>query len=237
MDLYIGTSGFSFKEWKGPFYPDDIANDQMLAYYAERLPAVEINNTFYRLPKASVLEGWAAQTPESFRFSIKASKRITHIKRLKDAGDETTYLLDTVQALGERLGVVLFQIPPNLKKDLPRLEAFLDLMTPTVRPVLEVRHDSWLEDDVLDLLRARRCALCVSDTDEAPDPELYPTAPWGYLRLRRENYDDKGMKAWLKRIREQGEGGWEQAYVFFKHEDAGAGPKLAGRMLELAGKG
>lgn len=232
MELWVGTSGYAYKGWKGSFYPEKIAANAMLRYYGERLPAVEINNTFYRMPSESVLTGWAEQVPEHFRFSIKASQRITHRKRLKDVGDETDYLTRTVRVLGPRLGVLLFQLPPNLRKDIGRLETFLDLLPNHVPAAFEFRHASWFEDDVLELLRARGRALCAADVDEQDPPAVLGTAPWGYLRLRRQTYTDADVHEWVRRV--QGEA-WERAFVFFKHEDAGAGPKLAMRFLEVAG--
>ena len=172
MQLRVGTSGYSYKEWKGSFYPEKLKPAEMLGYYAERLPAVEINNTFYRMPKRTVLETWAQQVPESFRFAVKASRRITHFKRLKEVEEETSFLLGNLAVLGERLGVVLFQLPPTLKADLPRLERFLDLLDGGPRAVLEFRHASWLEDDVIDCLRARGVALCLADTDDQAVEEL-----------------------------------------------------------------
>jgi uncharacterized protein YecE (DUF72 family) len=232
MTIFSGTSGYSYKEWKGSFYPEKIAAAEMLAFYATRLPAVEINNTFYRLPKTSVLEAWAGQVPPGFRFSIKASRRITHLKRLKDAADETAYLLETVAALGERLGAILFQLPPNLRLDLPRLEGFLELLPPDTRAVFEFRHPSWSDPAVRDLLASRGFALCVADTDDAPASEIPVTASWAYLRLRRPGYSESDLKAWVKRL----EGaGLREAFVFFKHEGEGVGPRLAARFLELAG--
>jgi uncharacterized protein YecE (DUF72 family) len=234
MKLHIGTSGYSYKEWKGTFYPEKLPAAQMLRYYAEQLPAVEINNTFYRLPRASVLQSWAEQVPEDFRFAIKASRRITHFKRLVEAGDETEYLLRTTSTLGERLGVILFQLPPNLRKDLSRLEGFLDLLPPGTRAAFEFRHPSWLEDDVLQTLRAHDLALCISDTAEETNGEVEPrclsTAGWGYLRLRRPGYTEADLSAWAKRLRSQD---WQESFVFFKHEEAGAGPKLAARFLRM----
>ena len=185
MRFSVGTSGYSYKEWKGHFYPEDLAADQMLRFYATKLPAVEINNTFYRLPKASVLENWAEQVPGDFRFALKASRRITHLKRLKEADEETDYLLRTVQTLGDRLGVILFQLPPYLKKDLPRLQQFLELLDDTTRAAFEFRDESWFDDEVFDALRQHGCALCLSDVDDEPAPELVSTAGWGYFRLRR----------------------------------------------------
>lgn len=231
MNLLAGTSGFSYKEWKGSFYPEKLPAKEMLPYYSTRLPAVEINNTFYRLPKKSMLEGWRDQVPASFKFSVKASQRITHFKRLNNVEDETKYLLDTAGALGENLGVVLFQLPPNMKKDLERLEAFVAQLPPSVRATFEFRHPSWMEDDVLALLRSQNLALCISDTDELPVNHIDSTADWGYLRLRRVNYSEEQLQEWLIRIREQQ---WSDAFVFFKHEDEGTGPKLAAHFLSLA---
>ena len=233
MDLHAGTSGFAYKEWKGAFYPEDLANDRMLAFYAGELPAVEINNTFYRLPREGVLARWAEEVPDGFRFVIKASQKITHYKRLKDTDSETGYLLSALGALGAKLGAVLFQLPPNLKCDLPRLEAFLDLLPGTLAAAFEFRHPSWAEGGVREVLAARKVALVAADTDEEPwAGELPGTAPWGYLRLRRQDYDDAALAEWHRRIAATG---WREAFVFFKHEDEAAGPRMARRFLELAG--
>jgi uncharacterized protein YecE (DUF72 family) len=234
MKLHVGTSGYSYTGWRGIFYPDDLPAGQMLRFYAGRLPAVEINNPFYRLPRASVLESWAAQVPGGFRFALKASRRITHLKRLKEAADETAYLARTVRTLGKRLGVILFQLPPTLRKDLPRLEQFLDLLSDDARAAFEFRHPSWHAEDVFECLRARGCALCVADTGDDLEPQLVSTANWGYLRLRRPGYAELDLKDWVKRVHAQN---WQEAYVFFKHENAGEGPKLAMRFLELADQG
>jgi uncharacterized protein YecE (DUF72 family) len=204
----------------------------MLAYYATRLPAVEINNTFYRLPQKSVLENWREQVPESFRFSVKASQRITHFKRLNGVLDETKYLLETAAALGDRLGPVLFQLPPNMKKDLDRLQNFLETLPAGTKAAWEFRHPTWLEDDVLQLLSRYNHALCISDTDDLPVNHVDKTADWGYLRLRRVNYSPENLAEWFQRVQDQA---WNDAYVFFKHEDEGTGPKLASEFLKLAG--
>src|SRR5215470_10277701 len=161
MELHVGTSGYSYKEWKGNFYPEDLPAKEMLSYYSRKLPAVEINNTFYRLPQPTMIENWKAQVPESFRFSIKATQRITHIKRLKNAADETRYLLETASLLKERLGVVLFQLPPNMKKDAGRLKDFLSLLSAGSRAAFEFRHESWFDEETFDLLRGHDCALVV----------------------------------------------------------------------------
>lgn len=231
MSLYVGTSGYSYKEWKGSFYPEKIPAKEMLRYYSERLTTVEINATFYRLPQTSMLENWRQQVPPGFRFSLKASQRITHFKRLKEAEELTKYFLDTASVLGDQLGVILFQLPPNMKKDLPRLEAFLQQLPATTPAAFEFRHPEWFDDDVLELLRSQNRPLVVSDTDDLPTTYLDKTADWGYLRLRRVNYSEQNLVDWVARIRNQN---WKEIFVFFKHEDEGTGPKLAAQFLQLA---
>jgi uncharacterized protein YecE (DUF72 family) len=230
VELRVGTSGFSYKEWRGSFYPEGLPADEMLRSYAERRPTVEINNTFYRLPRASVLEGWAAQVPEHFRFALKASRRITHFRRLRDAGDETEYLLRTVATLGTRLGAILFQLPPNLPKDLPRLEQFLALLPEGTRAAFEFRNPSWLDDAVFERLRAAGAALCVADRGEDGEPEtpVVATARFGYLRLRRERYAREDLVGWGARIRAQP---WREAFAYFTHELEG--PALAASLTAL----
>ena len=234
MDLHVGTSGYSYDEWKGSFYPEDLPSKRMLSYYGERLNAVEINNTFYRLPKSSVLEGWASQVPEAFRFSVKASRRITHFARLSaEAREPTDYMVSTLGSLGARLGVVLFQMPPNLKKDLARLSAFLGTLPADMPGAFEFRHASWNDGDVHEALRRSGMALVCADTEESEgDEPIVSTTSWGYLRLRRPDYTDADLARWGRHVAETG---WERAFVFFKHEDEGAGPKLAARFNELAG--
>lgn len=230
MSLYVGTSGYSYKEWKGSFYPEKLAAKDMLPYYSSKLPAVELNNTFYRLPQRSMVESWKAQVPESFRFSVKASQRITHFKRLKEAADETRYMLDTVSALDDRLGVVLYQLPPNMKKDLERLETFLKHLPANPPSAFEFRHPTWFDDDVLQLLSSENRALCVSDTDDLPVSHIDKTADWGYLRLRRVNYSTADLREWISRMKAQD---WKTTFVFFKHEDEGTGPRLASEFINL----
>jgi len=231
MKLHVGTSGYSYKAWKGNFYPEELPAKEMLSYYSRRLPAVEINNTFYRLPQATMIENWKEQVPDEFRFSIKATQRITHIKRLNNVVEETKYLLDTSGLLGERLGVVLFQLPPNMKKDSGRLKSFLELLPSDARAAFEFRHESWFDDETFDLLREKDRALVVSDTDDKPLSEIISTAGWGYLRLRRTAYDENDLADWMKRVEDQK---WKDAFVFFKHEDEGVGPKLAAQFLKLS---
>jgi uncharacterized protein YecE (DUF72 family) len=235
--VLVGTSGYSYAPWKGSFYPEKLPAAKMLAYYATQLPTVEINNTFYRMPAAEMLQRWGAETPESFSFVLKSPKRITHEKRLLDAGDTVKRFFETAAALGPKLGPALFQLPPNLKKDLPRLEAFLTQLreaAPQARPAFEFRHDSWFSDDVYTALRAHRAALCIAEDEDLATP-FEATADWGYLRLRRQDYDDAALATWAERLRGQ-TAAWSAAHVFFKHEDEGKGPKLAAQMIALCGQ-
>jgi uncharacterized protein YecE (DUF72 family) len=232
MQFYVGTSGYSYKAWKGTFYPEKLSQKKMLSYYAQRFSTVEINNTFRVMPKVSVVESWAQQVPETFRFVLKAPQTITHFKRLKNAEEATDSLLLAAAVLKERQGPLLFQLPDNFPKDLARLEAFLGFIGNRASPAFEFRHESWLDDEVYGCLRTHSCALCVDDMDYVPRAELINTSVWGYVRLRRERYTDKQLREWIKKLRSQN---WDEAYVFFKHEDSGTGPKLATRFLELAG--
>jgi uncharacterized protein YecE (DUF72 family) len=231
MNLHVGTSGYSYKEWKGTFYPDDLPDKQMLRFYGERFRSVEINNTFYRLPKTSVLEAWAKEVPENFQFVLKASQRITHFQRLKDVRDLVEYLLDVAGTLKARLGPLLFQLPPNLQKDVPRLRDFLMLLPPNRRAAFEFRHQSWFDDEVFSLLREHRAALCIAEAENDLEIPFESTADWGYLRLRRPDYGDAELKKWGERVRQKD---WKDAFIFFKHEEEGKGPQMAKRFLELA---
>ena len=233
---WIGTSGWSYDAWKGSFYPEKIGKSNMLGYYAQRLSAVEVNNTFYRLPKREMLEGWTSQVDASFRFALKASRRITHQAKLGEGGFEALdFLTRNRGALGEAAGPILFQTPPWLKKDLGLLNAFLDQLDDGLPAALEFRSTSWFDDEVFESLRARNAALVIAQTDEGEkDPPFETTASWGYLRLRKTAYGDGEVEEWVERIRGAG---WDDVYVFFKHEDEGTGPSLAGRMLgELGGR-
>jgi uncharacterized protein YecE (DUF72 family) len=232
MNLYVGTSGYSYKEWKGSFYPEDLPEKQMLHYYGGQYKTVEINNTFHRMPKVSLLEGWAGEVPNDFKFVLKAPQQITHFQRLKDADESMSYLFDVAGALKERLGALLFQLPPNLKKDLPLLRDFLALVPPRRRVALEFRHQSWFDAEVFTLLRQNNAALCIADAENDLEVPFASTADWGYLRLRRPDYDLKELKRWTKLVQKQD---WQDAFVFFKHEEVGKGPLMAKRFLELAG--
>jgi uncharacterized protein YecE (DUF72 family) len=226
MRVFVGTSGFSYKEWKGSFYPEDIEDSEMLRYYASRLTTVEINNTFYRMPTRPLLEKWAEQVPARFTFVLKGARRITHMKRLDGAADDVDYFLKTAAVLGERLGPILFQLPPFFKKDVERLRGFLALLPAGTRAAFEFRHESWFDDEVYEALRSGSGVLVAADTDEAEPsgPPLVATARFGYLRLRRSDYDDAALRAWAEKLRAQP---WDEAFVFFKHEDAGKGALFA----------
>jgi uncharacterized protein YecE (DUF72 family) len=229
--LFAGASGYSFKEWKGSFYPQDMKPDGMLAYYAGRLSTVEINNTFYRMPTTEVLENWAKATPPGFRFAIKASRRITHMARIKadSAADSVAFLYRNLQVLHEKRGPVLFQLPPFLKKDLPRLKDFLALLPESHGAAFEFRNDSWFADDVYAALKAAGAALCLSEREDNAPPPLVETAPWGYVRLRLETYSDEELEQWAKRLAATG---WREVYVYFMHEPTA--PEYAQTLLRVA---
>jgi uncharacterized protein YecE (DUF72 family) len=203
----------------------------MLNFYGTCFRTVEINNTFRAMPKASVLEGWAAKVPADFRFVLKAPQQISHVRRLNNVGDLVSQFLEVAGTLAERQGPLLFQLPPNMKKDVPRLQAFLALIPEAHRVAMEFRHPSWFDDEVFGLLRDHRAALCVADADDELDVPFVATADWGYLRLRRPDYGDAELKEWVARVRGQG---WTDAFVYFKHEDEGKGPQMAKRYMELA---
>ena len=232
MNLYVGTSGYSYKEWKGNFYPKDLPDKQMLHFYGERFRSVEINNTFYRMPKDLVLHAWAAEVPADFKFVLKAPQRITHMQRLKDSADSVSYFVKVAAVLKERLGPLLFQLPPFLEKDVQRLRDFLALLPPDRRAAFEFRHQSWMDDEIFDLLRERKAALCIAEAEEGIEVPFVSTADWGYLRLRRPNYGDTELRAWAQKVQSQN---WSDAFIFFKHEDDGKGPQMGKRFLEVAG--
>jgi uncharacterized protein YecE (DUF72 family) len=222
--ILAGTSGYAFKEWKGNFYPQDLKDDGMLGYYASKFPAVEINNTFYRLPKENVLRDWAAQVPETFTFALKASQRITHYTRLKEeSASLVDFLLKNTATLGARLGPILFQLPPNMKKDVTRFRGFLGLLPDDRRYVFEFRHESWFDDEVYDAMRERDIAMCIAEQEDFRCPVVC-TSTWGYLRLHKLDYDASALVDWAKCVTGQQ---WNQAYVFFKHDETekgGSGP-------------
>ena len=228
--LLAGASGYSFKEWKGTFYPRDMKPDAMLAFYSGRLPTVEINNTFYRMPKAEVLENWAKTVPQDFRFAIKASRRITHMSRLKaeSSADSLGYLYRNLATLGAKRGPVLFQLPPQFRKDLARLSEFLALLPEDHRAAFEFRNDSWFSDEVYEALKKAGASLCLSEREDAALPPLTETAPWGYVRLRLEQYSDDDLAAWAKRLAATS---WRQIHVYFMHEPTA--PAYASTLMRL----
>ncbi len=231
MKILAGTSGFSYKEWKGIFYPERLPANRMLGAYAERLPAVEINNTFHRLPTAALLAGWLEQVPAGFRFALKAPRRITHVKRLSGCESEVDAFYSAAATLGDAHASTLFQLPPHFRADPERLEAFAALLPAGAKAAFEFRHESWFVDPVYDVLAARNLALAVSEGEQGARVDLLATADWAYLRLRLPEYTDSDLEAWLARLERAGVG---EAHVFFKHEDEARGPRFAERFLELA---
>jgi uncharacterized protein YecE (DUF72 family) len=230
MNVYVGTSGFAHKEWKGKFYPEKISPKDMLRFYAGRLKTVEINNTFYHMPNGTVLTSWADQVPSDFVFALKAPQVITHMKRLNHVSSEAGYLFKSLSVLDRKLGPVLFQFPASFHANVPALEAFLDLVPGNAACAFDFRSPTWLEGGVPDLLRKKGCSWCIEDTDENPAQKIISTATWGYLRLRRSDYTDADLSHWAESVLSQK---WEKAFVFFKHEDEAKGPELAMRFQEL----
>jgi len=228
--ILAGTSGYNYPEWRGRFYPERLAGTKMLPYYAERFRTVEINATFYRMPTPALLAGWADQVPEGFRFSLKAPRRITHDRRLHECADLVAAFASAAATLGSRLGVLLFQLPPNLRCDLDRFDAFLDVLPARVPAAFEFRHPSWWDEPVFDRLRRRNLALAIADSDERRTP-FVATADYGYLRLRDQDYGEAELAAWARRVNE--EPAWRDVFVYFKHEDEGRGPELAARFTAL----
>ena len=234
MSVWVGTSGYNYPEWKGSFYPETIPAAKMLPYYAERFPTVEINYTFYRTPTEKILEGWNAATPAHFKLTLKAPKRITHDARLRDCADRVRQFLETAATLGPKLGALLFQLPPNLKKDVALLDAFLDSFPPRVCAAFEFRHVSWLDDEVYGRLRARNLALCVADSEKLSTP-VEVTADYGYFRLRDEGYTPADIARWADVIREK-TSACRDVFVYFKHEEEGKGPEFASMLIEGLGR-
>ena len=231
MDSWIGTSGFQYAEWKGKFYPEDLSAAKMLPFYAERFTTTEVNYTFHRIPSAKTIENWKAQTPARFQFSLKAPQKVTHYARLRECSDTMRYFHDVTCALGDKLGVILFQLPPNFKKDTVLLADFVNGLPSGMRATFEFRHQSWFDDEVYQTLKSRNAALCIADMEEISTPPV-ATADFGYLRLRREDYSSADVKRWAGVAQEIG-AGWGNAYIYFKHEEAGIGPKLAAEMKQI----
>jgi uncharacterized protein YecE (DUF72 family) len=231
MNLYVGTSGYSYPKWKGKFYPTDLPAKGMLHYYGEQFRSVESNGTFRQMPKPEVIEKWTEQVPTDFKFALKAPQRITHIKRLKDSKDLAANLFEVAAVLKKRLGPILFQLPPNFKKDIARLSDFLALLPKPGQAAFEFRHETWFDPETFDLLKKHKVALCIAEADSELKVPFFATANWGYLRLRKENYTDAELKAWVKEVQKQN---WSEAYVYFRHEDTAKGPQFARKLLEFA---
>ena len=226
--IWIGTSGYNYPEWKGSFYPADLPAAKMLPYYAARFPTVEINYTFYRMPNEKLVGGWAAQTPEAYKLTLKAPRRITHDSRLKNCAELVDSFCRVAGTLGPKLGALLFQLPPNLKKDLALFDAFLDVLPPKAPAAFEFRHASWLDDDVLERLKGRNFALCIADSEKLSTP-VKVTADYAYFRLRDEGYTSDDIGRWAEIIQRETTA-CRDVFVYFKHEEAGKGPEF-GRML------
>jgi uncharacterized protein YecE (DUF72 family) len=233
MSFWIGTSGYNYPEWKGSFYPEKLPSAKMLPYYAERFPTVEINYTFYRAPNEKILDGWNKATPERFKLTLKAPRRITHDRRLRDCGDLVRQFLETAATLGPKLGAVLFQLPPNLKKDTALLDAFLETFPPRVCAAFEFRHESWLDDETYERLRARNLALCLADSERLSTPVVV-TADYGYFRLRDEGYTPDDIVRWGDVMRERASA-WREVFAYFKHEEEGKGPEFARLLMQHLG--
>jgi uncharacterized protein YecE (DUF72 family) len=227
--IWFGTSGFSYKEWKPIFYPPNVPEKQFLKYYSSRLNSVEIDYTFYRMPNVKTIDAWKTATPENFKFTLKASQQITHRERLKIPSDALDYFLGVVPGLGDRLGMVLYQLPPFLKCDVQKLETFLSVLPRGIRAAFEFRHESWFSNDVYRLLRCHGVALCIHDADDHTTPQEL-TASFTYVRLRRSEYSNLLRREWQDRIVEWGQSGTE-VFAYIKHEDNPNAPLIA---LEFA---
>lgn len=224
--VHVGTSGYNYPEWRGSFYPADLPAAAMLSFYAERFKTVEINATFYRMPTAKTVTGWAETAPPGFVFTLKAPQRITHMRRLRDVDEPVRFFCDVARQLGDKLGPLFFQLPPNFKKDTDRLRDVLIQVPPDLRCAFEFRHASWFADDVYEALRSRDTALCVADTEAGRTPDE-TTATWGYYRLRNIEYSDAQLTGWAAALTRPGR---RDAFCYFKHEDSGTGPALAARL-------
>jgi uncharacterized protein YecE (DUF72 family) len=230
--VLVGTSGYNYPEWRGTFYPEKFSTSKMLAFYAERFPTVEINYTFYRVPNEKLLEGWSAGTPDAFCFTLKAPRRITHDSKLQHCEDLTRTFCRTARTLGSKLGILLFQLPPNFRKDLQILRDFVEVLPEGTRGAFEFRHASWHDADVFDVLRARNLALCIADSEKMSTP-VEATADYAYVRLRDEGYQQEDIERWAATVAAMPV---KEAFVYFKHEEHGLGPEFARRFISSLGE-
>jgi uncharacterized protein YecE (DUF72 family) len=231
--IWIGTSGYNYPEWKGSFYPAKLKAAEMLPYYAARFPTVEINYTFYRMPNESTVAKWAAETPSPYKLTLKAPRRITHDSRLKNCGDLVASFCRVAGTIGDKLGALLFQLPPNLKKDLALFDAFLDILPPKVCAAFEFRHPSWFDDDVVERLKIRNLALCIADSEKLSTP-VHITADYAYFRLRDEGYTPDDIKRWADAVTCE-TSACRDVFVYFKHEEEGKGPEFARLLMDRLG--
>ena len=231
--IWVGTSGYNYPEWRGSFYPEKFAAAKMLPYYAERFATVEINYTFYRAPNEKILDGWSKATPDRFKLTLKAPRRITHDSRLRNVGEPVRQFLEVSATLGPKLGALLFQLPPNLKKDLALFDAFLETLPPRVCAAFEFRHESWLDEEIYGRLRARNLTLCIADSERLSTPVVI-TADYAYFRLRDEGYTPDDIARWADVIREK-TSALTDVFVYFKHEEEGKGPEFAQLLMQRLG--
>src|SRR5207248_3344757 len=232
--IWVGTSGYNYPEWKGSFYPENLPAAKMLPYYAERFPTVEINYTFYRMPNEKLAAGWAAQTPSPYKLTLKAPRRITHDSRMKNTASLVSGFCQVASTLGDKLGALLFQLPPNLKKDVAVFDAFLEDLPPKVCAAFEFRHESWLDDEVFERLRRRNLALCVADSEKMSTP-VRVTADYAYFRLRDEGYTAEDIRKWADTI-SRDTAASREVFVYFKHEESGKGPEFARLLMDMLAK-
>jgi uncharacterized protein YecE (DUF72 family) len=231
LRIWTGTSGFQYPEWKGSFYPDDLPLKRMLPFYAEQFSSTEVNYSFRRIPTEKTLSNWNSLTPPDFRFSFKAPQKVTHFARLRDCGETVSFFAQSLSILGEKVGAILFQLPPDFTKDSARLSEFLKIMPSSIKPAFEFRHESWFDDEVFSILREHNAALCLAENEDLATPRI-ATASFGYLRLRREDYTPAALNSWADFVLEQKKV-WADAYIYFKHEERGVGPKFARQMNEM----
>ncbi len=233
MNVLVGTSGFQYAEWKGNFYPENITAQKMLSFYAEHFLTTEINYTFHRTPSVKTIGNWTKLTPEHFRFSLKAPQKITHWAKLRNCADSLNFFERSVSGLGSQLGPILFQLPPSFKQDKDLLNDFLTSLPAGLRAAFEFRHTSWFEDEIFAVLREHQAALCIAENSDIATPTV-ATADFGYLRLRRQDYEEADIRKWAETVLAL-QNQWNHVFVYFKHEESGLGPKLAKQMMQVLG--